>query len=369
MSFLRVLVLTKRQYMHKDLIDDRFGRFREIPLALAQRGHGVNGLCLSYNYKPQELICDGPVSWKSINASRLKIPGLIKFTFEACRMTKRSDIIWACSDSVYGVIGYIVGRVCNRPVVFDIYDNFDGFFIAKLPIAKQLYRWTIRRSDAITCLSASFARFLEDRYQRTKRVYPLEFAVRKDLFKPLDKNRCRQSLGLSLEARLVGTAGGLYKSRDVHLLMEAFAILREKHADLQLVLAGPLDKKLSIPTDDRVHYVGNLPFDRVPELMNCLDVGVACYANDAFGKYCFPQKTREFMACNIPVIAANVGGLQELLKNHPEWLYEPGNVQSLIDVLERRLSDQRTAYPPLPSWNDLAQILENIMLELDHERE
>ena len=355
--------------MHKDLIDDRFGRFREIPLALAQQGHNVTGLCLSYENKPQGSICDGPVAWKSINASRLKIPGIAKFIFEAFRLTKRSDIIWACSDSFYGVIGCIVGRVCNLPIVFDIYDNFDGFLVAKIPIARQFYHWTIRRSDAITCLSPSFARLLQEKYRRSKCVYPLEFAVRKDLFKPLDKIRCRQSLGLSPDARIVGTAGGLFKSRDVHLLIEAFTQLSGKHADLQLVLAGPLDKELSIPTDDRVHYLGNLPFERMPELMNCLDVAVVCYANDEFGKYCFPQKTREFMACDIPVIAANVGGLQELLKNYPEWLYEPGDVQSLMDVLERRLSDRRTEYPSLPSWNDLAQSLEQIMLKVLQARE
>jgi hypothetical protein len=45
---MRILVLSKRQYMNKDLIDDRYGRFRELPLALAGLGHKVTGICLSY---------------------------------------------------------------------------------------------------------------------------------------------------------------------------------------------------------------------------------------------------------------------------------------------------------------------------------
>ena len=32
---MKILVLTKRQYMGKDLLDDRFGRFWEVPLELA----------------------------------------------------------------------------------------------------------------------------------------------------------------------------------------------------------------------------------------------------------------------------------------------------------------------------------------------
>jgi len=47
--------------MSKDLIDDRFGRFREIPLALGQTGHKVQGLCLSYSSsktaRPPALYC------------------------------------------------------------------------------------------------------------------------------------------------------------------------------------------------------------------------------------------------------------------------------------------------------------------------
>jgi teichuronic acid biosynthesis glycosyltransferase TuaC len=40
---MKILVLTKRQYMGKDLLDDRFGRFRELPLELARLGHEVIG--------------------------------------------------------------------------------------------------------------------------------------------------------------------------------------------------------------------------------------------------------------------------------------------------------------------------------------
>ena len=158
---MRILVLTKRQYMRKDLIDDRFGRFREIPLELAKKGHRVQGLCLSYACRDEGWIADGPVRWKSINAGKFKFSGLFKFVVETLKLTRNVDVIWACSDSFYGVIGCWAGRLYGIPVVFDIYDNFGEFFVAKLPIAKQLYHWAIRRSDAVTCLSEAFGGYLE----------------------------------------------------------------------------------------------------------------------------------------------------------------------------------------------------------------
>jgi glycosyltransferase involved in cell wall biosynthesis len=101
--------------------------------------------------------------------------------------------------------------------------------------------------------------------------------------------------------------------------------------------------------------------------MNALDVAVVCYADDEFGKYCFPQKTREFMACDVPVIAANVGSLKELFKEHPEWLYDPGNTGSLAETLEHRMSNRQTDYEIPPSWLDLANRLEGIIQKLTDE--
>ena len=47
-SRMKILVLTKRQYMGKDLLDDRFGRFWELPLELTRLGHEVQGISFSY---------------------------------------------------------------------------------------------------------------------------------------------------------------------------------------------------------------------------------------------------------------------------------------------------------------------------------
>jgi glycosyltransferase involved in cell wall biosynthesis len=361
---MRILVLTKRQYMNKDLIDDRFGRFREIPLALSQMGHQVTGLCLSYAHRNEGSIKDGLVLWKSMNASALKIPGLMRFMLEALRLAFKSDVIWACSDSVYGAIGCLLGRISKKPVVFDIYDNFGEFYTVRLPLMRQLYLWAIRRSDAVTCLSKPFEQYIRHELGRTEKVYTLEFAVRADLFKPADMLDCRQRLNLPLHVPIIGTAGGLYKIREAHLLVEAFMTLKDKYSDLQLALAGPRDADFMIPNEPRIRDLGILQFEKVPYFWGSLDVAVICYAADKFGEYCFPQKTREIMACNIPLVAARVGSLKELLQDHPDWLYAPGDLGSLVKAIERRLTDSSTGYPPAPTWVDLAERLEDIMLKL-----
>lgn len=363
---LRILVMTKRQYTGRDILDDRFGRLRELPLQLALKGHTVRGLCLSYVNKKEGFFLDGPVCWYSINATPLKFPGLIRFLKVARAHAAKSDIIWACSDSIYGIIGYGLSKIYKIPLVFDLYDNFESFLTARLPVVKQLYRYVVKKCNTVTCVSPPLAK-LVTAYGRKKRTIILENAVRKDLFLPLNRDKCRENLNLPQNARIIGTAGALQSNRGIKILFDAFNIIKNKYPDLHLAVAGPRD--IRIPRNTRIHDLGVLPFERVPILINAMDVSVVCNLENAFGYYCFPQKTREIMACNIPIVAANVGSMKELFKDRLEWLYEPSDVQSLIRVLENRFHDRTTHYAPPPSWSDLAQIFEKILVQIHDENE
>ena len=358
---LKILVITKRQYTNKDLLDDRFGRLRELPLELALKKHKVYGLCLSYQKKEEGKIFDGPVEWQSINAGKWKILGLLRFIKRAAQIAPKVDVIWACSDSIYGIIGYMLSSKYRIPLVFDLYDNFEYFLMARMPIIKQLYRRVIRKSTAITCVSRPLARLVRS-YRKNGRVYVIENAVRKDLFKPMIKKTCRDVLKLPQNARLVGTAGALDRNRGIQFLFEAFDMLKTKHLDLHLVLAGP--RNIRIPFDNRVHDLGILPLEKVPILLNALDVAIICNRENEFGRYCFPQKAREIMACDIPLIAARVGSMAELLKDHSEWLFNPDDASNMARVLENRLGDRRTGYKKVLSWSDVATELEKIFINL-----
>ena len=348
--------------MNKDLIDDRFGRFREIPLALAQKGHEVQGLCLSYAIKNEKWFEDGPVCWESVNATATKLPGLIRFIAKAQKYAHQSDIIWACSDSIYGIIGLMLSKTCRIPLVFDLYDNFEFFLLARLPVIKQLYRYTVKKCAGVTCVSRPLASLVAS-YGRKNFTQVLENAIREDLFMPRNKRNCRHLFNLPRNAQLIGTAGDLSASRGIKVLFDAFDILQSNYKDLHLVLAGA--RNVKIPDSPRVHYLGILPLDKVPLMLNALDVAVVCNQDNNFGRYCFPQKTREIMACDIPLVAAKIGSLKKLLEDdHPDWLYTPGDSKSLAKVIEKRFRDPSTDYGRPPTWSDIADGLEGVMLKL-----
>ena len=344
--------------MNKDLLDDRYGRFREIPLALSEMGHHVTGLCLSYAHKKQGPTLDGKVCWDSLNAGRSRISGLMRFCAEATEKAKEADIIWACSDSFYGIIGLWAAHRNRIPLVFDLYDNFEFYLAARLPVVKQLYRFAVRRADAVTCISEPLKRRVAA-YGRSENVSVLANAVRADLFRPMDKTDCRRELGLPLDALIIGTAGALRRNRGIEALYTAFRLLRVRVPDLQLVVAGPRDKPP--PGQEGIHDLGILPLEEVPTLYNALDAAVICNKDNRFGQYCHPQKAVEVMACNVPLVAARIGSLAGLFRKHPQWLYEPDDSVSLAAAVNNRLKHPDTAYGPVPTWQDRAVRLEHIM--------
>ena len=355
---MRILVLSKRQYMNMDLLDDRYGRFREIPLALSERGHQVSGLCLSYKDKKEGRVWDGEVCWDSLNAGKFKLFGLMRYAASASEKARQAELIWACSDSFYGIIGLWIAKRHRIPLVFDLYDNFEFYLAARLPVVKQLYRLAVRKADVLTCISEPL-KSLVATYGRTEKVSVLENAVRADLFRPMDKTDSRKKLGLPLDAVIIGTAGALYRNRGIDALYAAHQLLQSRHPNIHLAVAGPRTRPP--PRDEKVHDLGILPLDAVPTLYNALDVAVICNRDNAFGRYCYPQKAVEIMACNIPLVAAGVGSMAQLFKTNPNWLFEPDNAVSLTAAINDRIEHAATNFDRVPSWQDQAVRLERWM--------
>src|SRR5262245_45898552 len=111
---MKILVLTKCQYMCKDLLDERFGRFRELPVALARLGHEVQGISLSYRCRAEGSIADsvpsqdGQVIWHSFNLLNGFVPALHSYIRYA-RQSIRDfypDILWDLSYAYHAIFRY-----------------------------------------------------------------------------------------------------------------------------------------------------------------------------------------------------------------------------------------------------------------------
>jgi teichuronic acid biosynthesis glycosyltransferase TuaC len=364
---MKILVLTKRQYMGKDLLDDRFGRFREIPLELARFGHQVLGICLSYRAKEEDQVEDrdasseATVTWHSFNVGKLVFPGLRRYV--RCARTLavdfRPDVIWACSDTFHAIFGARLGRLLRARSVLDLYDNFESYGGTHLPGVLPLFKRAVRIADGISCVSDELASRIANEYRRPGRSIVLKNAVRGDLFYPRDRIHSRKLLELPDRIKLVGTVGALRQNRGVETLFNAFELLASEDSAIELAIAGPRTNNVMIPKGPRIHDFGVLPLESVANLINAMDVAVVCNRESPFGRYNFPQKFYEIIACRVPVIAASVGSMKKALRDHPECLFEPENPTSLAAAVRAQLQNPSTINRSVPTWRDAAKHLES----------
>ena len=359
---MKILVLTKRRYMGKDLLDDRFGRFRELPLELARLGHQVRGLCLSYRPRNEIRVIDatasrdGQVAWQSVNLMRGILPSLPGYFRQARQSISefQPDLIWACSDAYHAIFGHRLAREFHCRLAIDLYDNFEAFSATKLPGVMFMFRRSIKKADGVTVFSQPMAAHVVEIYHMTSPHTVILSGVRKDLFYPQDRNTCREDLKLPAAAKIIGVAGALDASRDIDTLFSAFATLAKKIPDLHLALAGARSSTQKIPRGPTIHDFQSLPHERVPVFLNALDLAVVSYRRSAQGRYSFPQKVYEIIACGVPLVAAAVGSMNELLRDYPSCLYEPGAAMSLARAIQLQLEEKTAAQIIAPSWADSA---------------
>jgi len=360
---VRILALSKRQYTNLDLIDDRFGRLRELPLALAAAGHDVAGICLSYRPRNEgrndDVVKNAQVIWHTLDFKRLLPWGSMSYwqTIDAIGRDFHPDLIWACSDALHAILGVRIAKRMGVSLVIDLYDNFESFSATRIPGMTSMFRRALRCADGITCVSRPLARYARETSSCKCPIQVIENAVPEGVFYPMNRANSRRALDLPQDGIFIGTAGAISRSRGIELLFKAFEILAQEQPNVHLVLAGPCDKGLRMPQHPRLHYLGMLPANRVPVFLSTLNISIICNRESAFGKYCFPQKFHESVACGVPVVAAGTGSMLELLKDAPELIFKPESVDSLVNVLRGQIVKPLVLPVEVPTWTALGNQL------------
>lgn len=362
---MHVLMLCKRKYTSRDLLDDRYGRLYEIPEGLARLGHRVSGLALSYRRRPDHRhVSPAGVEWQSINflpAGPWQLARLVgTLAREAC-----PNVVLASSDAPSCVLGLLVARRLRVPLVLDLYDNYEHFGLTRLPGMRAGFRYACRQADGLSVISHTLADHLRMTSSPGERLRVIGNGVRTDVFKPMDTQECRRRLGLPANAQLIGCAGAIDASRGIEDMFRAFLTLADSRPNLRLVFAGPRDHTPERFQHPRIIDLGILPWQQVPLLVNSLDVSLVCNADSTFGRYCFPLKLYESLACQTPTIAASVGDIPMLLAPEDGLTYSPGDSNMLAEAIVRQLAlPTRPQHRAVEDWDARAASVHALLNEV-----
>jgi N-acetyl-alpha-D-glucosaminyl L-malate synthase BshA len=88
--------------------------------------------------------------------------------------------------------------------------------------------------------------------------------------------------------------------------------------------------------ENNIHFYGKQ--DNIEEFIGISDLLLLPSETESFGLVAL-----EAMACEVPVIATNVGGVPEVVRNGKDgFLTEPGNVEKMTDFSLKILEDDST---------------------------
>ena len=187
------------------------------------------------------------------------------------------------------------------------------------PIFQRLLAW----SDYNLAASAEIAHVAEGLAPDVS-VEPLTNGVETDIFR-----RCEPLLPPATRRRII-VPRRLFEKNGVEFFLKAMPLITE-HLDVEAVIVGdgPERRKLealaaNLSLGERVQFLGARGHDEMPGLLSSAELAVFPSLMEATS-----VAALESMACELPVAAAEVGGLPEIVDHDVGALFEAGNPTAL----------------------------------------
>jgi glycosyltransferase involved in cell wall biosynthesis len=210
---------------------------------------------------------------------------------------------------------------------------------AKNRFFEWLQRRTYPRFDAIVAVSGSVEQRLVAAGVDETRLHVVPNAWVPS-GAPLDGPSARQELGLPREGSFVGWVGRLSAEKGPDVLIEAIALFEDERVHFVIVGDGPERRSLeerarALGVSDRLHWTGAV--ERAGRLFAAFDLFVLSSRTEGT-----PIVLFEAMEAGVPIIAARVGGVPEVVSSREAILIPPTDPPALAEAIRNAVNDPVT---------------------------
>lgn len=330
-----------------------------------------------------------PLKIKRSGASLAKLLYDILLVFKTISVVRKEKIRVIEGHLHEGAfIGLLASIFSGSSVIY----NAHGTFVKELtatgaikegsPMAKPLSsfeNWVERKVDFIVAQSLLRRDELISKGLPSERVAAVEDVPELEDFYLRD-----EQLDRDLEKRLRPAgeklliySGGMEEYQGVDFLMVAFQKLCSKRKNVRLVLFGrPVEGYKRIADEmgisERVVFVDNEPFERLPQYLNICDIA---FALRLYGEN-VPGKLPVYMASGIAVIGTDTKGINTVLEDGKNGLLvKPGDLDTLVTRINYLLDcpdvalslgkkgreEAQRRYSPDKARDDLARIYNELL--------
>ena len=213
------------------------------------------------------------------------------------------------------------------PVVTTLHGT-DITLVGKDASYEPVVTFSINQSDGVTAVSSDLKRETYEHFKITNDIEVIPNFIDLEKFKKQKKDHFKKAICPHGEALIVHTSN-FRKVKRVQDVVKIFAnIQREIPAKLLMIGDGPEREKAEklcreLDISDDVRFLGKL--EAVEEVLSVADLFLMPSEKESFG-----LAALEAMACEVPVISSNTGGLPELnVQGETGFLSPVGDIEDM----------------------------------------
>ncbi len=220
-------------------------------------------------------------------------------------------------------------------LAFTVHDFFADIYLVPNPLLRPLGCWmkaadlrAWRRLDRIFTRVSAARDFLVAGGVPSERLRVVHDGVDLELFRPGDRAMARRRFGFGAEDLVLTHHGILHPNKGNLRILEAFARVAPREPRLRLLLIGDgpempgLRRRLrELPCADRVRLTGWLPgLPDIAEALHASDIGLVMRLGMPGDDFHVTSTLVHNLASGLPVLAARLRGIQEVLEEEREGL-------------------------------------------------
>ena len=274
------------------------------------------------------------------------------------------DIIHAHSPVLNAFPALAVGRAASIPVVYEVRAFWEDAAVdqgtarewgPRYRLTRAMETRALQRADAVTTICEGLRGDMLKRGIPADKITVIPNAVDLSLFRftATADTGLLQKYGLT-RGKTLGFAGSFYAYEGLDTLLRAMPmVLRDvPEARLLLLGGGPQEADLQalaaeLGLENIVHFTGRVPHSEMTRYYSAMDVMAYPRISRRLTELVTPLKPLEAMAMGKLVVASDVGGHRELIRDgHNGHLFTAGSVDALARCLIDLLKTPE-------SWNEV----------------
>jgi len=278
----------------------------------------------------------------------------------------KPDILHAHSPALNGLAALKAGKKHNLPVVYECRAFWEDAAVdhgtttegsLRYRLTHTLETHVFKQADAITTICEGLCQDIVKRGIAEDKVTVIPNAVDLEKFKDTESVNPELQNKLGLKGKIVlGFIGSFYAYEGLLLLLEALPEIVKKRPDIKLLLVGggPQEEAVKqkageLGLDEFVIFTGRVPHDEVQDYYNLVNIFVYPRLPMRLTELVTPLKPLEAMAQGRLVVASDVGGHKELIKDrYNGYLFGANDAHALAETVLALLDNQA-------SWDALRQ--------------